>query len=196
VSLATACTIELPGWLSELPAAGHDAFTDDNAAMEYALSLADLNIERATGGPCAAVVFDPTQGQLISVGVNAVTLSGLSVAHAEIVALSLAQRRLGDWNLARRHALTLVSTCEPCAMCFGALPWSGIRRLVYGAHREDAERAGFDEGSKPDDWVTALERRGIEVVAGLMRSRARQALIRYVESGGELYNAERISIDE
>jgi tRNA(Arg) A34 adenosine deaminase TadA len=130
------------------------------------------------------------------VGVNAATLNGSSVAHAEIVALSLAQQHLSDWNLARGRALTLVSTCEPCAMCYGALPWSGIQRLVYGASREDAERAGFDEGDKPGDWVAALERRGIEVVAGLMRSGACRVLARYVELGGELYNAKRSAIDE
>ena len=83
----------------------------------------------------------------------------------------------------------LVASTEPCAMCFGAIPWSGVRRLVCGAREEDARRIGFDEGPKTSDWVAALEQRGISVARDVYRDEAAAVLRYYVESGGMIYNA-------
>ena len=58
----------------------------------------------------------------------------------------------------------LVSSCEPCAMCLGATLWSGVRRLVTGATKADAEAIGYDEGPVFPESYAHLERRGIEVV--------------------------------
>ena len=192
----TSCTLCLPDWLERIADGAAPAFADDKAAMRYVVQLAANNIEFGTGGPFAAAVIDPASGELVAAGVNTVTRSGLSIAHAEIIALSLAQKRLGDWNLSCLRPLTLVSSCEPCAMCYGALPWSGIRRLVCGARREDAERAGFDEGDKPADWVASLERRGIDVCLDLLREEASELFSRYRSSGGEIYNVQLGKDDE
>jgi tRNA(Arg) A34 adenosine deaminase TadA len=73
-------------------------------------------------------------------------------------------------------------------MCFGAVPWSGVSSLVWGARREDAEAAGFDEGDKPDDWVQALERRGIRTRAGVLREEAAAVLARYASHNGAIYH--------
>ena len=54
----------------------------------------------------------------------------------------------------------LVTSCEPCSMCLGAITWSGIRGLACGARGSDAESIGFDEGPKPENWETALENTG------------------------------------
>lgn len=183
------CQLALPDWVPAAVAQAPEAFSDDRAAMDFAIDLARENIARSTGGPFAALVVDGADGRLLAAGVNSVTRTGLSVAHAEIMALSLAQHSLGDWNLARGRVLTLISSCEPCAMCYGALPWSGIRRLVCGAMREDAEAGGFDEGDKPADWADALQRRGIEVTQGVCRERAAGLFEHYRASGGEIYNA-------
>jgi tRNA(Arg) A34 adenosine deaminase TadA len=158
--------------------------------MAVAVSLADQNVRRKTGGPFGALVVSREAGEVVALGVNRVEPQLCSAAHAEIVALSVAQRVMGTWSLAdtRLGALQLVTSCEPCAMCFGAIPWSGVRSLVCGATKADAEASGFDEGARPPDWVEALERRGIEVRTGVLREEASRVLERYAARGHTIYN--------
>ena len=81
-------------------------------------------------------------------------------------------------------------------MCLGAIPWSGVRRVVCGARGEDACAIGFDEGAKPMDWAGALKSRGITVVQDVLRDEARAVLTQYAKSGGIIYNAERETAEE
>ena len=74
-------------------------------------------------------------------------------------------------------------------MCLGATPWSGVSTLIVGARDEDARAIGFDEGSKPDDWVAYLEGRGIGVQLDVLRDEAADVLREYMRTGGEIYNA-------
>ena len=76
-------------------------------------------------------------------------------------------------------------------MCLGAIPWSGIRSVVCGARDEDARSIGFDEGSKPQNWVKSLENRGISVVRDILRDKAKAVLLQYGSDGGLIYNAGR-----
>lgn len=184
----TECKITLPGWVSGLLAEWPAPPDSVDSGMRLAIALARENVDQGTGGPFGAVVADMATGEVVGAGVNLVTSAMLSVAHAEIVALSLAQGGEGDWHLSRRRPLTLFTSCEPCAMCYGAVPWSGIRALVCGAAKADAEAAGFDEGDKPDDWQAALEARGIAVHTGVLRTEAAAVFDRYREAGGEIYN--------
>jgi len=159
----------------------------DTAFMQLAIQLSHENVQLG-GGPFGAVV---TAGQrVVAAGVNCVLTSGLSIAHAEIVTLTRAQRQLKRTGLAHVHApLTLYSSTEPCCQCFGAVVWSGVARLVCGARSEDAEAIGFDEGPKPSDWSAELARRGIAVQRDLCREAARNVLQTYVERGGPIYGA-------
>src|SRR5262245_26742688 len=116
--------------------------------MALAVALSRENLERG-GGPFGAAVF--AGERLIAAGVNCVLESGFSIAHAEILALMTAQRRLGPAHEVR-VPLTLFASTEPCCQCFGALIWSGVRRLICGATTADAEAVGFDEGPKPEAW--------------------------------------------
>ena len=113
-----------------------------------------------------------------------------SILHAEMVAIALAQKNLGRFDLGDggRFEFELFATTEPCAMCFGAIPWSGISRLVCGARKEDAQTIGFDEGPKPENWVQALSDRGIDVVSDVCRQKAATVLKNYASSGGLIYN--------
>jgi tRNA(Arg) A34 adenosine deaminase TadA len=158
--------------------------------MELVIQLAESNVRRGSGGPFAAAVFDLEDRALVAVGVNLVVASGFSVAHAEVVALSLAQQRTGGFDLGAGPASReLVTSTEPCAMCLGAICWSGVRQVVCGARGEDARQIGFDEGPKPADWASGLERRGIAVTRDVMRERAAQVLRSYRDGAGPIYNA-------
>jgi tRNA(Arg) A34 adenosine deaminase TadA len=188
-------SLRLPRWVAPWLARelGGRRLAAPEARMAIAIGLARENARRATGGPFGAAVFERDGGRLVAVGVNAVVRSGLSCAHAELLAISLAQRSRGSFDLGapRRLALELVTSSEPCAMCFGAIPWSGVRRLVCGARARDAEAIGFDEGPKPARWVAALERRGIEVVRDVLRREARAALAAYAAAGRPIYSPGR-----
>lgn len=189
MELSNSCVIELPAWIVPFLKAREGSLATISERMQLAIDLAEENVRQDTGGPFGAIVVDEKSGELVSAGVNLVTSSGLSMAHAEIVALTLAQTSIGEWNLSHGGPLQLVTSCEPCAMCFGAVPWSGIKSLVCGARKKDAEAAGFDEGDKPAHWVRSLQRRGIVVQCGVMRARAAGVLASYRAGGGQIYNA-------
>ncbi len=183
------CSFELPAWVKPFLADWHQPLSSISGRMQLAIALSRESVMKKTGGPFGAVVVHEKTGELVSVGINLVTTAGLSIAHAEMVALSLAQLSVGQWNLSHSGPLQLVTSCEPCAMCFGALPWSGISSLICGARKQDAEAAGFDEGDKPGQWVKSLQRRDIEVERGVLRSDAAAVLAFYGDSGGSIYNA-------
>jgi len=183
--------LALPGWVEELiPDPDREYHTQEDR-MRLAIELSRSNVERGTGGPFGAGVFDLSTNRLVAPGVNLVTATNLSTAHAEIVALMVAQRIIGHFDLGGpgRPPYELVASTEPCIQCFGAATWSGVRRLACGASDEDASEIGFDEGPKMDDWVSALERRGISVVRGVCREEAAAVLREYAERGGDIYNA-------
>ncbi len=156
--------------------------------METVLDLVALNVADG-GGPFAAAVFDE-QGHLVGPGINRVVPASAPIAHAEIVAIASAGQRLGTWDLRSQGMFQLVTSTEPCAMCLGAVPWSGVSALVTAARDGDARDVGFDEGDKPSDWVTRLGERGIEVIQDVGRDRAVAQLRDYSRSGGEIYNGD------
>ena len=161
--------------------------------MQFVIQLALTNVVQETGGPFAAAVFDTTTGRLVSIGVNLVVSTNCSLAHAEMVALANAQQAVGHFDLgaARMPKLELVTSCEPCAMCYGAIPWSGVRKVICGARARDAAAIGFDEGLKPKRWVAALKKRGIAVSRDLCRDEAAAVFQRYKQASGDIYNARK-----
>ena len=182
--------IELPGWVEVALADSAQVYPGVEERMRLIIKLAGLNIEHGTGGPFGAGIFEPKSGRLISAGVNLVESADCSIAHAEMVAIALAQRVIGCYDLAggNQAAYQLVTSTEPCAMCLGAIPWSGVRSVVCGARDEDARSIGFDEGAKPQNWVKSLESRGIRVVRDVLREKAKAVLLEYGRQGGLIYN--------
>jgi tRNA(Arg) A34 adenosine deaminase TadA len=188
MSLQIKCELILPHWL--------ESFVDDwpgpletvQQRMLLAVSLSAENVRHGTGGPFGAIVVEDKTSRLLGVGVNLVTTVELSIAHAEMVAISLAQSAINNWNLGHESDVQLVTSCEPCAMCFGAVPWSGVTSLVWGANKDDAEVAGFDEGDKPANWVHSLEIRGIRTQADVLRKEAAAVLQKYAKKAGAIYH--------
>ena len=142
-----------------------------------------------TCGPFIAAIADRS-GKILSEAANSVVDSGQSHCHAEMNAISLAERALGTWNLSGR-GLTLYTSAEPCMMCLGGILWSGIERVVYGVSTADVERiTGFDEGFKPK-WRDEFSKRGIEVVGPLLEDLGRNVLADYVRRAGIIYQRKR-----
>ena len=158
--------------------------------MELVIGLARENVETGTGGPFGAAVFDVVSGKVVAVGVNMVVSQHNTALHAEMVAIMMACQQLSSHTLCAPgmpvHELT--TSCEPCAMCLGAVLWSGAKRLVCGATREDASRVGFDEGPVFPESYRYLENRGIEIERCIQRAEAAEILDLYLQKGGEIYN--------
>jgi tRNA(Arg) A34 adenosine deaminase TadA len=184
-----AVTISLPSWVPGIVDWTRRYTTVDDR-MRLAITLARESAVRG-GGPFGAAVFESESGTLVGVGVNDVVGARNSVLHAEVMAIIFAEARVGAYSLRAPGlpAHELVSSCEPCAMCLGATHWSGVRRLVFGARRDDAERIGFEEGPVFPESYRYLESRGIEVVGGVLRDEARAVLELYRHRGGLVYNA-------
>ena len=108
--------------------------------MREAIEMAVENVRRGAGGPFAALVVK--DGAVIARGTNRVTTSNDPTAHAEVVAIREACRRLGTFQL---DGCDLYTTCEPCPMCLGAIYWARPRHVFYAATQDDAAAAGFDD---------------------------------------------------
>lgn len=188
-------TLRLPDWIEAFLPDPATTFSGDEDRMALVIALARENVRRGTGGPFAAAIFDAGAHTLVAPGVNLVTWQRCSVAHAETLAIMLAQRRLGTHDLAAPGLPPheLATSAAPCAMCLGAIPWSGVRRVVCGAREEDARAVGFDEGDKPRDWAKRLEARGIAVLQDVRRAEAAEVLRDYARRGGPIYNSRRAS---
>ncbi len=184
-----ALEVGAPPWVARL-VEWDRCYPTDEDRMRLAVSLARENVLREGGGPFGAVVFEAGQGRAVAAGVNSVTRLATSVLHAEVMAIMLAQHRVGSYTLAGagmpRHEL--VTSCEPCAMCLGAAFWSGVRRLVCGATRDDAMGLGFDEGPVFPASYEYLAARGITVTRQVLRPEAREVLELYLRQGGAVYN--------
>lgn len=182
--------LSLPAWVDEILTDPEASYPSDDEKMKLVIELSARNVAEKTGGPFSAAVFDETTHRLIAPGVNVVVEGHCSAAHAEMMALGIAQQVLETHDLGAPGLSphVLVSSTEPCAMCLGAIPWSGIRRLVCGATGEDAKRIGMDEGSKPAQWTETLRARKIEVNLSVRRTEAAQVLRDYAASGALIYN--------
>jgi len=184
--------LDLPDWLQESVDLGYTAPTQGDR-MEFVIDLALRNVRAETGGPFAAAVFESESGKLVAPGVNRVVPTAVSFAHAEIMAIGGANTVTGDFDLGGpgQPPMELVASTEPCALCLGAIVWSGVRSVVTGARDADARSIGFDEGPKVEDWVGALEMRGIAVATDVSRRASVAVLQAYVASGQIIYNGRR-----
>lgn len=103
------------------------------------LALAEAGAATATGDvPVGAVVLGP-DGEVLARGRNVREAEGDPTGHAELVAIRVAARAVGQWRLT---GCTLVVTLEPCTMCAGAVVLSRLQRLVFGAYDDKAGAVG------------------------------------------------------
>ena len=189
-------TLSLPEWIDDFLKQYQFPLVSNEERMRFVLKLTLQNIEKTTGGPFGAAVFERESGQLVSVGVNVVLKQGCSAAHAEMMAIMLAPQELGthDLGIAELPEFQLVTSGKMCAMCLGSVVWSGVREVLASAQPEDVENiVGFDEGPAPGDYDQQLEKRGISSNPSLLREEGCEVLQRYVELEGGVYNPSRNS---
>ena len=110
-----------------------------NKYMELAKMNAEKGIKNQEGGPFGVVIVDE-EGNVIANGNNKVISNNDPTAHAEIVAIREACKKLKKYDLSN---CILYSSCEPCPMCLSAIIWANINEVYYGCTREDAGEIGF-----------------------------------------------------
>ena len=181
--------VEYPDWVQSVVDFNRPYATDEDR-MRLAIAVSRENVQRGTGGPFGAAIFEAASGRLIAVGMNSVVRYNNCTLHGEMVAFMMAQQVVGSFTLnsPTLPAHELFTSCEPCAMCLGATLWSGVRRVVYGAQREDASRLNFEEGPVFPQSYKYLEDRGISIVRSLLREEARAVLELYRKNSGKIYN--------
>ncbi len=184
-------TLDLPEWAIEEHKRLPDALPNLEDRMAAVIEFSRKNFQNETGGPFAAGVFERETGKVVVIAVNRVMPQNCSSAHAEIMVLSLAQHILGTFDLGGQGMpeYQMLSTWRPCAMCYGAVPWSGIRELVVAGDGPELEEiTGFDEGPCHPDWITELNKRGIDVINNVLRDKAIELFKEYAASNPIVYN--------
>lgn len=185
-------TLSLPEWAVEENNRLPERLPTLEDRMAAVIRFSRLNFERGTGGPFAAGVFERDTGRPVVIGVNRVMAHNCSSAHAEVMTLSLAQQKLGTWDLggAGLPVYQFVVNWRPCAMCFGATLWSGIRSLVIAGSGPELEQiTGFDEGPIHPEWDKELAKRGIELVNNVLTNEAVKVYRDFAASNSFVYNA-------
>lgn len=187
--MSTALVVDVPAWATSM---GNQraSYTTDDERIELAIRLSRENVMRREGGPFGAAVFEEGTGRLVSVGVNSVRRLSNCTLHAEMMALMFAGQAASCHTLRRDDGVShvLATSCDPCAMCLGAILWSGVRRVICAATRDDAMEVGFDEGPVFSDSWRYLAERDVSVQHGVHRTEARKVLSEYMAMGGPVYN--------
>jgi tRNA(Arg) A34 adenosine deaminase TadA len=112
----------------------------DSEFMQRAIALALENVQSGLGGPFGALVVKDRK--VIAEAANQVTSTDDPTAHAEMLAIREACKKLGTFQLA---GCEIYASCEPCPMCLGAIYWSRLDRIYFAASAADAAKAGFDD---------------------------------------------------
>ena len=142
---------------------------NDNSFMARAIELSIENVRSGRGGPFAAIVVK--DGKIIAEGVNQVTYTNDPTAHAEVVAIREACKKLANFEL---KDCELYTTCEPCPMCLGAIYWARPARVYFGNTAEDASKIGFADSLIYKEAARPPSQRTIPMIP-LMREQALKA---------------------
>jgi guanine deaminase len=126
--------------------------------MRKAIALSIENTHKG-GGPFGAIIVK--EGKIISSGVNRVTSNTDPTAHAEIIAIRKASKKLGTFDLS---GCEMYSSCEPCPMCLGAIYWAHLDKLYYGNTKIDAKNIGFDDSFIYDEIELKPQKRKLKSV--------------------------------
>lgn len=140
-----------------------------NEFMARAIELSIENIRNKSGGPFGAVIVK--DNQIIAEGVNSVTTSNDPTAHAEIVAIRNACKKLNSFHIPE---CVIYTSCEPCPMCLGAIYWANINKIYYGNTRKDAANINFDDSFIYEQMSIDCDQRTIEMI-NIMRDESQEA---------------------
>ena len=144
--------------------------------MARAIELAIENVRSGRGGPFAAVVVN--DGKIIAEGTNCVTRTNDPTAHAEVMAIREACKKMGTFELT---GCAIYTSCEPCPMCLGAIYWARPGRVYFACTAADAANAGFDDDFIYREIALPPADRKIPMVSKMMRKESLEAFRAWTE---------------
>jgi tRNA(Arg) A34 adenosine deaminase TadA len=148
--------------------------------MARAIELATENVRSGQGGPFGAVIVK--DGAILAEAANRVTLTNDPTAHAEVLVIREACRKLGSFEL---KECELYTSCEPCPMCLGAIYWTRLARVYFGSLATDASQAGFDDSFIYREIAQPHPERGIPMIQ-MMREEALAAFRAWREKSDKI----------
>jgi len=148
--------------------------------MRRAIELSLENVHSGNGGPFGAVVV--RRGVTIGEGVNQVLTTNDPSAHAEVVAIREACRKLGAFQLS---GCEIYSSCEPCPMCMGLIYWARPEKVYFANTAEDAAKIGFDDAFIYRELALPPEKRAI-AMEQMMREEAQTAFAAWEKKGDKI----------
>lgn len=148
--------------------------------MARAIRLSIDNVQSARGGPFGAVVV--SNGKIIAEGANQVTTTNDPTAHAEVVAIREACKKLGVFDL---EGCEIYTSCEPCPMCMAAIYWARLSRVYFANSGADAASAGFDDSMIYRELAQPNVQRKIPMIQ-LMREEALEAFRAWQRNPGKI----------
>lgn len=122
--------------------------------------------------------------KIIVITHNIVRSSCDSTAHAEINALRRACKKLKTIDL---KGCTIYSTTEPCPMCFAAIHWAKISKIVFGTKIKDAKKVGFSEIPLTNRKLKQISNNNVKIISGILRKENLQLLKEWKKSVGNVY---------
>ena len=128
----------------------------ENKFMQEAINLAKNNVINHNGGPFGAVIVK--NGKIIGKGANMVSSNNDPTAHAEIIAIRNACKKLNSFHL---EECEIYTSCEPCPMCLAAIYWANIKKIYFAATKSDAKKAGFDDSFIYNQFKISIKKRKI-----------------------------------
>jgi guanine deaminase len=137
--------------------------------MARAIQLSIENVQSGRGGPFGAVLV--REGTIFAEAVNRVTATNDPTAHAEVLVIREACKKLGQFDL---RDCELYTSCEPCPMCLGAIYWARLSKVYFGNLAEDAAKIGFDDSAIYDQITQSPSQREIPMIQ-MMRDEAMTA---------------------
>lgn len=143
--------------------------------MREAIRLSRRSLKQRQGGPFGAVIV--RKGMIVARGWNKVLGTHDPTAHAEVVAIRAACRKLKRFHL---EDCVIYSSCEPCPMCLSAIYWARLNRIFFAGTRRDAARIGFQDGSLYRELRLDLSQREIPIHS-LLRAEARDVMDQWTE---------------
>jgi len=154
---------------------------DDEKFMRAAVEKALDGIQKGQTpfGACIA-----KGGKVVACAHNTVWKDLDITAHAEVNTIREANRRLKTVDLS---SCVIYSTTEPCPMCFSAIHWARIGRIVYGASIADAKKAGFSEMELSNKRLDGIAKTGIEIKSGVLREECKALFDEWKKRGGKAY---------
>ena len=151
-----------------------ESFTPNPVFMRLALDEARAHLPAMDGGPFGACLV--RGDEVLAVAHNTVLKDLDPTCHAETTAIRLAALKLQSYDLS---GCDIYSTTEPCPMCFAAIHWGRLGRVIYGTAIGEVAQLGFNELTIDARQMQALGRSPVVIFPGFLDDECRQLLAQW-----------------